>query len=76
MPFSNNNTNNAYTVSVIIGRSRGRCQHASPQQDPILSFLHTFSLKSTHVGGQHPPMAWRPPNGKSWIRHWLSTDNI
>ena len=35
----------------------------APQQDPILSFLHTFLPKSAHVGG------WRPPNGKSWIRH-------
>ena len=22
---------------------------------PILSFSHTFSLKSTHIGGPHPP---------------------
>ena len=28
---------------------------ARPLQDPILSFLITFSLKSTHVGGQNPP---------------------
>ena len=31
-----------------------------PQWDPILSFLHTFSLKSTHVKGQHPPTAQCP----------------
>ena len=29
-----------------------------PLRDPILSFSHTFSLKSAHVGGQRPP-----PNG-------------
>ena len=43
----------------------------APLQDPILSFLHTFSLKSAHVGGQNPPkMGPRPPYGKSWIRPW------
>ena len=26
----------------------------TPQQDQILSFLHMFSPKSTHVGGWHP----------------------
>ena len=38
--------------------------------DPILSFLHTFSPKSTHVGGPRPPNGCTPPYGKSWIRHW------
>ena len=34
----------------------------TPLQDPILLFLHTFSLKSAHVGGQNPPkMGPRPP---------------
>ena len=34
----------------------------APLQDPILSFLHTFSLKSTHIGGQTlPKMGPRPP---------------
>ena len=43
-----------------------------PQQDPILSFLHMFLPKSTHVGGRHPPQQLgAPPNGKSWICHWL-----
>ena len=57
-----------------IGRSRGvLLVHAPPpQQDPILSFLHTFLPKSTHVGGWHPPKGSAPPNGKSWIRHWNS----
>ena len=39
-----------------------RCHHKllthappPPLQDPILSFSHTFSLKSAHVGGQNPP---------------------
>ena len=44
-----------------IGGSRGRAG-ARPLQDPILSFSHTFSLKSAHVGGQnHPKMGPRPP---------------
>ena len=47
-------TNND-NVESSIGRSRGVCQHTPPLQDPILSFLHTFSLKSAHVGGQNPP---------------------
>ena len=27
-----------------------------PQLDPILSFLHTFSQKSTYIGGRRPPV--------------------
>ena len=27
----------------------------APPQDPFLSFSHTFSLKSTHIGGQNSP---------------------
>ena len=27
----------------------------APLQDPILLFLHTFSPKSSRVGGPHPP---------------------
>ena len=34
----------------------------APLHDPVLLFLHTFSLKSAHVGGQNPPkMGPRPP---------------
>ena len=48
----------------------GRAGHTPPPWDPILSFSHTFSLKSVRVGGPHPPlMGARPPYGKSWIRH-------
>ena len=48
--------------SKTIGGSRGGRAGARPLQDPILSFLHTFSLKSAHVGGQNPPkMSPRPP---------------
>ena len=32
-----------------------------PQQDPFLSFSHTFSPKSVHVGGRRPPPP--PPTG-------------
>ena len=35
-----------------------------PQQDPFLSFSHTFLPKSVHVRGQRPPsppMGRRPP---------------
>ena len=39
-----------------------------PLWDPILSFSHTFSPKSTHVGGPRPTPP-PPPHGKSWIRH-------
>ena len=56
---------------VTIGGSGGRRRRPPPQQDQILSFSHMFLPKSTHVGGWHPPTARRPPNGKSWIRHWL-----
>ena len=33
----------------------GRAWHTPPLWDPILSFLHTFSPKSAHVGGARPP---------------------
>ena len=47
-----------------------------PQQDPFLSFSHTFSPKSVCVGGQRPPpMGRRPLNGKSWIRHCFTFVN-
>ena len=48
-------------------RIQGGAAGARPptQQDQFLLFLHTFSPKSVRVGG------WCPPNGKSWIRHWL-----
>ena len=42
---------------------------AHPLWNPILSFLHTFSPKSAHVRGPHPPNACMPPYGKSWIHH-------
>ena len=32
-----------------------------PQQDPFLSFLHTFLPKSVRIGGWRPPTGWRPP---------------
>ena len=35
-------------------RIQGRRRRA-PQQDPILSFLHMFSPKSTHIRGRSPP---------------------
>ena len=45
-----------------IGRSRGHAWHMPlPLWDPILSFWHTFSAKSTRVGSPHsPPMGPRP----------------
>ena len=46
---------------VNIGRSRGRCQHVPPQQDPFLSFLHTFLPKSVRVEGWHPRNGLVPP---------------
>ena len=34
----------------------------APLRDPILSFSHTYSLKSTHVGGPHPPLNGSTPS--------------
>ena len=51
---------------IVIGRSGGggRAGHMPPLWDPILSFSHTFSLKSVHVGGPCPPlMSAHPPTG-------------
>ena len=52
-----------FTMVLSIGGSREACPvHAPPPlRDQILSFSHTFLLKSTHVGGPHPPMGPRPP---------------
>ena len=41
----------------------------APPWDPILSFLHTFSLKSACIGGPCPSNGSTPRYGKSWIRH-------
>ena len=41
----------------------GGAAGAPPQQDPILSFSHTFLPKSTHVGGRCPPRLGAPPTG-------------
>ena len=56
-----------YKCMTPIGGSGGggRARHMPPLQDQILSFLHTFLPKSTHVGGPHPPQ-WvhaPPPTG-------------
>ena len=44
-----------------IGGSRGAPPAHPPQQDPILSFLHTFLPKSAHIGGRRPPKGSAPP---------------
>ena len=36
-----------------LGGMPGACP--PPLWDPILLFSHTFSPKSTHIGGPHPP---------------------
>ena len=46
---------------IYIGGSRGRAGCTPPPWDPILLFLHTFSLKSAHVGGPSPPNGCMPP---------------
>ena len=38
----------------------GRARRTPPLWDPILSFSHTFSLKSAHVGGPRPPPTGNP----------------
>ena len=50
-----------YHVNHIIGRSRGCAGCTAPLWDPILSFSHTFSPKSAHVGGPCPPNGCMPP---------------
>ena len=44
---------------IPIGGSRGHCWCPPSQRDPILSFSHTFSPKSTCIRGWHP----HPPMG-------------
>ena len=50
--------------TITIGGSSGRRRRAPPRVQ-ILSFWHTNFLKRSCLG------SWRPPYGKSWIRHWL-----
>ena len=57
------------------GGSMGVPAAPPPQWDPILSFPHRsmFSPKKAHIGGWCPPPKWAgSPNGKSWIRSWLT----
>ena len=49
-----------------------RCKPPRPIRDPIVSFSHPFSPKSTHIGGRHPPQVGRPPLGNLGS----ATDNI
>ena len=51
-----------WQLNITIGGSRGgHCQCAPPpQQDPILSFSHTFLPKSAKVGGWCPPPMENP----------------
>ena len=46
---------------IFIGGSRGACPAHTPPWDRILSFSHTFSPKSAHVGGPCPPNGCTPP---------------
>ena len=59
-------------MEIVIGRSRGSTGMPPPQQDPIPSFLHTFSPKSARVRGRCPPSgSASPPMGqfcKLWFR--------
>ena len=41
------------------GGGGGAYRAHAPLWDPIISFLHTFSLKSTSVGGPCPPLPCR-----------------
>ena len=46
-----------YSLADLGGR---RARRTPPLWDPILSFSHTFSLKSAHVGGPRPPPTGNP----------------
>ena len=45
----------------------GRARRTPPLWDPILSFSHTFSPKSAHVGGPRPPPTGNP--GSATVRY-------
>ena len=46
----------ALVIQDLIGGSRrGRAGRTPPLRDPIISFWHTFSPKSTRVRGPRPP---------------------
>ena len=44
-----------YTASLADPGGGGAASTCPLQQDPILLFLHTFSLKSACIGSWHPP---------------------
>ena len=47
-------------ISILTWADLGGVPGARPLQDPILSFSHTFSLKSAHVRGQPPQWGHAP----------------
>ena len=65
-PKSDKYTQNSSHIpaAVCIGGSRGAPParpNPPPEQDPFLSFSHTFLPKSACVRGQHPPDGSAPP---------------
>ena len=55
--------------SIFLSRG-GTTSTCSPQRDPILSFSHTFLLKSAVSEVGTPQMGqWPPSNRKLWINH-------
>ena len=58
----------------IIGGSKGGARDAPPPGGPNSFIFMQFSAKiinkHTHFG------SWRPPWGKSWIRHWISYSSL
>ena len=47
----------------------GGATWAHPPRVQILSFWHTNFSKRSCLGSWRPLQGWRPPYGKSWIRH-------
>ena len=45
-----------------------------PQQDPFLSFAHTFLLKSVRIGGWRPPPTGNPGSATAY-RLWFHYSN-
>ena len=60
-----------FRLQPCIGGSTYKISRRTPPlRDPILSFSHTFSPKSAHIGGPRPSpdTGPRPHCDKSWVR--------
>ena len=70
MLFRDSDTSIRY---ILIGGSRGACQHTPPYRTQFFHFRIHFHWKVPTLEAKPPPQngSTPPPYGKSWIRPWF-----